>query len=276
MKVNVYKECVHYQRKITKALGLFCGFPILIKKKFSGKFEIPYIEIFVTTKCSLQCRNCSNLIPYIEKREHIPFAEFKHDLDSLLSKIDRLYRLKIHGGEVFLHPELCEMIRYADRQQKIKSIRIATNGSILPSEKVLKALAESKVVVQISDYPIFSERAEQTIKMFEVHGIKYVRLYGQKWQDMGEIKKRVTNRFESCSITRCTSLYRGKIYVCSRAAMMEEFGCHFYDGIEIASDKRAFRRQMLRLYDGGYSKACWYCDGDTEFAKEIPAGEQLS
>ena len=41
-------------------------------------------------------------------------------------------------------------------------------------------------------------------------------------------------------------------------------------------DKRTFRKDMLRLYRGDHCKACFYCDGDTEFAKEIPAGEQLS
>lgn len=276
MKVNVYRECVHYRHKITKAPSLFCGVPIFLRQKLLGKFEIPYIEMFVTTKCNLQCRNCSNLIPYIEKRENIPFAEFKRDLDSLLSKTDRLYRLKIHGGEVFLHPELFEIIRYADEQSKIKSIRLATNGTVLPSAKVLNTLADSKVVVQISDYSAFSDRAEKLVKILGSNGVKYVRLYGQKWQDMGKIKKRATNRFESCSITRCTSLYRGKIYVCSRAAMMEELGCHFYGGIDITSDKEVFRKEMTLLYNGGHGKACWYCDGDTEFAKEIPAGEQLS
>ena len=214
-------------------------------------------------------------LPFIEKKEHIAFSEFKLDLDVLLSKIDRLYRLKLHGGEVFLHPELCEMVNYADSLKKIKSIRVATNGTVIPSEKVLKVLAASKAVVQISDYPAFSGKAEKIAELFRMYGVKYVKLTGQKWRDMGEIKKRETNRFKSCSITRCTSLYRRKIYVCSRAAMMEELGCHFYDGIDIASDKRTLRRDILRIYNGEHCKACFYCDGDTDFAEEIPAGKQL-
>ena len=276
MKLNIYKECLHYQYKIEKRTGFFQNLPIIIRQKLLGKFEIPYIEFFITTKCNLRCKHCSNLIPYIEKKGHIAFSEFKHNLDLLLSKVDRLYRLKIHGGEVFLHPELCEMVQYADSLKKIRSIRIATNGTVLPPEKALKVLAASKAIVQISDYPSFSDRAEKIVEIFKSYGVKYVRLKGQKWRDMGKIKKRETNRFESCSITRCTSLSRGKIYVCSRAAMMEEFGCHFNDGVDITVDKRTFRKDMLRLYHGDHCKACFYCDGDTEFAKEIPAGEQLS
>ena len=275
MNLDIYKECLHYQYKIKKKSAFFQEFPIFIRQKLLGKFEIPYIEFFITTECNLKCEHCSNLIPFIEKKEHIAFSEFKLDLDVLLSKIERLYRLKLHGGEVFLHPELCEMVDYADSLKKIKSIRVATNGTVIPSEKVLKVLAASKAVVQISDYPSFSVKAEKIAELFRMYGVKYVKLTGQKWRDMGEIKKRETNRFKSCSITRCTSLYRGKIYVCSRAAMMEELGCHFYDGIDIASDKRTLRRDILRIYNGEHCKACFYCDGDTDFAEEIPAGKQL-
>lgn len=276
MEVNVFKECLHYQHKNKKGLRVIHFFLIFLRQKIFRKFEVPYIEYFVTTKCNLRCAHCSNLIPYIKDSTNISFFEFKKELDALLEKIDCLYRLKLHGGEVLLHPELCEMISYADDLKKIKSIRLATNGTIMPSKKVLKTLAESKVVVQISDYPDFSDRAKKLVEAFNEYSVKYVLLQDREWQNMGEIKKRATNRFESCSITRCTSLYRGKIYVCSRAAMMEELGCHFYDGIDITSDKEVFRKKMTLLYNGGHGKACWYCDGDTEFAKEIPAGEQLS
>lgn len=185
MKLNIYKECLHYQYKIKKRTGFFQNLPIIIRQKLLGKFEIPYIEFFITTKCNLRCGHCSNLIPYIEKKEQIDFSEFKYNLNLLLSKVDCLYRLKIHGGEVFLHPELCEMVQYADSLKKIRSIRIATNGTVLPPEKALKVLAASKAIVQISDYPSFSDRAEKIVEIFKSYGVKYIRLKGQKWRDMG-------------------------------------------------------------------------------------------
>ena len=276
MEVNVFKECLHYQHKNKKGLRVIHFFLIFLRQKIFRKFEVPYIEFFVTTKCNLRCAHCSNLIPYIKDSTNIPFFEFKKELDALLEKIDCLYRLKLHGGEVLLHPELCEMISYADDLKKIKSIRLATNGTIMPSKKVLKTLAESKVVVQISDYPDFSDRAKKLVEAFNKYSVKYVLLQDRKWQDMGEIKKRELNRFDICSITRCTSLFRGKIYVCSRAAMMKEIEYHCYDCIDLKVNKREFRSELLRLYKGKYSKACFYCDGNTKFAKEIPAGEQLS
>ena len=275
MKLNIYKECLHYYCKIRRNKSWFNGLPIFFRQKVLKKFEIPYIEIFITTKCNLNCKFCSNMIPYIETQITLSFDEFKHDIDMLLSKVDSIYRLKLHGGEVFLHPELDKFITYLEGVKKIKSIRLATNGTVVPTEKILNTLSVSKTVVQISDYPEFSEKAVKLADTFQKYGVKHVKLKGQKWRNMGEIKKRQTNQFEACSIKRCTSLYKGKIYVCSRAAMMEAWGCHFYDGIDIASDKRIFRKELLNMYNGLHCKACWYCDGDTEFAEEIPAGEQM-
>lgn len=276
MKLNVYNECLHYYLKTTEKSGLFRKISVFTRQKVLKKFEIPYLEVFITTKCNLHCKHCSSLIPYIENQEHVAFSEFKNNIETLLSKIDRLYRLKLHGGEVFLHPELGKFITYLDNLKKIKSIRLATNGTILPSEKILKLLSDSKVIVQISDYPILTQKVEKLVETLKLYGVKYVQLKGRKWKDMGEIKKRKTNQFEDCSIKRCTSLYHGKIHICSRAAMMEKLGCHFYDGIDINLNKNFLRKEFFNLYEGVHCKACWYCNGDTKLAKEISAGEQLS
>lgn len=44
------------------------------------------------------------------------------------------------------------MVSYACKQRKIKHVFIATNCTIIPNEKLLKALINKKVGVQISNY----------------------------------------------------------------------------------------------------------------------------
>lgn len=70
------------------------------------KFEIPYLEMFITIKCNLRCKHCSNLIPTLNNRQNYEISTLIEWLDELFSKIDCFYRLKIHGGEVFLPPRL--------------------------------------------------------------------------------------------------------------------------------------------------------------------------
>lgn len=46
------------------------------------------------------------------------------------------------------------------------------------------------------------------------------------------------------------------------------------DKISIYLPKKQFRKQLKRLYLGYYSNACYYCDGNSKYAKDVSAGEQ--
>ena len=50
---------------------------------------IPVLEYVVTTKCTMNCKNCNTLVPYFTKDNHIKminFEQFKQDLDKLLKE----------------------------------------------------------------------------------------------------------------------------------------------------------------------------------------------
>ena len=269
MSNRIFEECVHYALKENQRNRS----TIWLRQNVLRKFEMPYVEFFITTKCNLKCDKCSNLIPLLEKQNNLMADEFKANLDLFLSKIDRLYRLKIHGGEVFLHPELAKIIEYADKQKKVLSIRITTNGTIIPNEKTLKTLSDSKVVVQISNYDISKSKAKQLMDVFQKNKVKYVYLENQKWKDMGDFALREKNRFEECTIKRCTALLDGKIYICSRAGMMAKQNIVKDNGISIFLKTKDFRKEVQEMYNNN-ALECNYCDGDTCFAKEIKAGEQ--
>lgn len=276
MGLNVLEESFHYLRKEDKDksdFGLRAG--IFFRQKILRRFELPYLELFITTNCNLKCRYCSNLVPSLEKRRNFDAAEIKSTVDTLLSKIDCLYRLKIHGGEVFLHPQLCEIIDYLKGQRKIKSIRLTTNGTVIPSDEVIRRIADGKIVVQISDYNLKSSKISQLIEKLELFKVAYVYLKDQSWSDMGAFEERGESRFYECSVKRCSSLIDGKIYICSRAAIMAKQGIIADEGIPISLDKSRLRREIKSLFGGKRCGACLRCDGDTCFAQTVKAGEQI-
>ena len=275
MNLNLRGECLHYYQKELPVVSIRkLKTRIAFRQCILHKFEMPYLEVFVTTHCNLRCKHCSNLIPSLHDKRHIEFTEIKHDIETLLSKIDCLYRIKIHGGEVFLHPQLYDIIDFINWQSKIVSIRITTNGTIIPSDEVLRNISDSKVVVQISDYGLVKSKVPELIAKFNDFGIRYVYLKDQKWFDMGDCRRREKSRYDECTIKRCTSLYNGKIYVCSRAAIMGHNDHITGAGVDINLDKKKFRREIRSLYSGKKCEECFYCDGDTHFACEVPAGEQ--
>ncbi len=117
-------------------------------------------------------------------------------------------------------------------------------------------------------------KCEQLIEKLKKFGVHYIYLKDQTWKDMGEVFHRGSNRFDDCNMKRCTSLYEGKIYVCSRAAIMAKMGKVPDEGIPLTLPAKRLKTELKRLYSGKYSKACSYCDGDTQYAIEIVAGEQ--
>jgi len=279
MQNRIYKECLHYfdkehpnANKLYSTFGHLC---IWFRQYVCQKFEMPYIEMFITTRCNLRCEKCSNLIPYLPHRQNYSFDEIKKTIQALLSKTDRLYRLKIHGGEAFLNPDLEYIIGFLDKQKKIKSIRLTTNGTIIPNEKLLAVLKSSKVVVQISDYNLPDSKINKLIALFKSYSIRFTYLKGQKWKDMGEFERRETNRFKDCSMKRCVSLLNNRIYICSRAAIMEELNIIPDEGISLSTPKRQFKKNFFDMYKNE-NNACNYCDGDTLYAPDIKAGAQKS
>lgn len=275
MKFKIRRECLHYWLKENREISeRKAAFYIWYRQDILRHFEIPYLEMFITTKCDLHCKHCSNLIPAMDGQIHYEISDLTGWLDELLSKIDCLYRLKIHGGEVFLYPRLREWIEYVDRQSKIKSIRLTTNGTIIPADDVLQAIANNKIAVQISDYQLPNIKTQQLIEKLKKFGVHHIYLKDQIWKDMGEVSQRGCNRFEDCNMKRCTSLYEGKIYVCSRAAIMAKMGKIPDEGIPLTLPEKKLKTELKKLYSGKYSEACTYCDGDTQYAKEIVAGEQ--
>lgn len=268
-------QSLRYSLKEREGNKTLRSFGIWFRQKVLGKFEIPYLEVFITTKCNLRCEKCSSCIPYLKAHRDWSKEQFISDLEAVLEKTDRLYRLKLHGGEVFLNPDLPAIIEYVKKQKKILSVRLTTNGTVIPDQKILEVLRGSRVVVQISDYPLENTKRDQLVRLLEKNRIRYVCLRDQVWQDMGDFSLRSSSRYELCSIRRCTSMYDGRIHVCSRAAVMREEWKTGGMGIPVHTDRRSFRRAMRRLYKKKDDDACMHCDGDTEFAPLTEAGKQL-
>ena len=276
--MNQFHEIKHYILKEHKTFfkRYYWLTKAFIRNVFLRYSQIPYLEVFETTKCNLSCEKCSNLIPQLKKQVHYPANGIISNIESILRYAKYIYRLKLHGGEVFLHQDLSKLIDYVSRNKRIISARITTNGTIIPNESILQALSNSRVVVQISEYEISSGNIPKLIQLFKDRHIKYVLLKDREWRDMGDFSERESNRFFECSIKRCTSLFGENVYVCSRAAMAlneHEISDSYHININGLSSKE-FRTSLQQLYTIP-NKACSHCDGDTKYAKPIQAGKQV-
>lgn len=166
-----------------------------------GKVDMPYFELVLTTRCTLRCESCGNLMQYFNPKNNYTctLEGIFGLLDKLFSVIDSVAHIKIIGGEPLLFKDIVKVVERLDSEPKVKSFGMVTNGTIKLKENLLTALAKSKKFwLDISDY---STSPNLKIKLYqkeifsslEAYKIPYIIRWNDNplsWWEPGKIYKR--------------------------------------------------------------------------------------
>lgn len=120
-----------------------------------GKVDMPYFELVLTTRCTLRCESCNNLMQYFDSKTAYTctLSGIQSTLEALLERVDSIYWVRIIGGEPLLFKDIDTVVEILDSSSKVKSFDIVTNATIIPKPRLLEALqASPKCFVSISDY----------------------------------------------------------------------------------------------------------------------------
>lgn len=241
------------------------------------KLDIPPIDFTLTNKCTLRCKECGAMMPYIppEKYWTISYEQFKLDLDNFLKCVGNCYHLKFIGGEPLLVKDIDKMLEYACRKKQVKLINITTNGTIIPSEKLLKTMSKyrKKIAYTISDYSsntnIKTLKHKQIIHELQKHKIKYF-LSNHPWHERGDIYKHFRCDEENkrvylnCWQMVCTALFNGEIHPCTRSAIIKTLTNKQYENDECinirSNDIKNINKSLHKFYTKEVFSVCDYCD----------------
>ncbi len=138
----------------------------------NGCFVSPFATSVITQKCSLQCRDCAQFIPYYKTPVHFPVESIVADLKQYAKAFDLVPEISLHGGEPFLHPGLREICKEAAAIPNIVFISFVTNGTILPPEETLKEMSACGADVhQSGGYGALSRKRAELFEAFQRHNI---------------------------------------------------------------------------------------------------------
>ena len=250
------------------------------------RLTIDHLEIVVGSRCSLHCRKCANLMQYYEHPVMFPVEQIKEDLYKLLSLDVVLQCVHLIGGEPLLYKGLPELISLLQDSPKVKSIRIITNGTIIPAEPWLKYLTLPKVHILISNYINIGVKTNEVFQFLKNNGAD-VRLTMSPWynyhhnfsgydRSVDELK----HIYHSCNVA-CHEMLNGEIHLCPTSAHGMFLGLILRDESSFVSirhngtktDKRAVLNRLRYLLHSKIPNACEYCSGDS--GEIIPVAEQL-
>lgn len=268
-------------------LGELSNFISLEDLEKIRKYEriIPRVVVSVGNYCTLRCKECTQLVPYVKKRYYDDCMQIVRNVDNLLSNVDFLICVDIIGGEPFLYKELPKLVNEL-LKKKVGFIEITTNGTVLPSTEMLDSFAHERVRVNISDYGSLAKNRGKVVDLLEMHGIIYRVLPMNEWYEVGNDRvgeKRGLARgkyqyYHCWDNVQCRTITKGRLWICGRASGLDDcgIGTNSEDYISLEGDI-SWEQIETFFYDKDTSNACRYCGAYSyDFMKLIPVAEQYS
>ncbi len=223
------------------------------------------------------------------------FQEFKNDIDKLLKSVDFINILGFVGGEPTLSNDLAEMIEYACSKKQIHQVFLATNCTILPSEKLIKAMQNKKFAAQLSDYShvknikngvtVKYDKWKDTLVQNHIRFNNYQeKREANTWFSLPEVyideqdAQKVKKTWRNC-VQICNILSNGILLPCTMSV-------HIYKNLEHTkaiddevinirnlSDKELTKR-LTENFKKPNSAFCHYCHFEN-IVTGLPCGEQI-
>lgn len=260
-----------------------------MKKLKYSNMVLNYFEIPLTVKCSLNCKHCANLIQYYTsalKNDPEP-QEVLAQLESLLSKVDYVVTLRLLGGEPLLYKNITDVIDVCLSTEKIGTLAIVTNGTILPDDSFFQHIQGLPVRLDMSNYGALSTKKDLLIAKLKEYKIHYTIAEELKtWLDFGEPKlyqrtdEEYKSQFKNCKMP-CRSYYKGKFHFCPRSNHGMDLGIipdcpdDYIDLNREDMTPELFAELYAKLEAKDYIEACKYCKKGTGQLEEFPAAEQM-
>ena len=255
----------------------------------SGVLHIKSLDVQVTERCSLKCKNCCNLMQYYERPVNIEFDQLFLSLDRFVASVDTVDEFRLIGGDPFMNKELHKAVNKSKEYDKIKKIVIYTNAKIIPKGENLNCLKHDKVILDISNYGgELASKHEAILKVLDDNNVAYSYTTVTTWQDSGRIlpfqkRTREENKrvFVNCCNRDTLSVLHGKLYRCpfsANAHNLKAIPNNKSDVVNLSDETiplSILREQINKLaYHKDYLTACLYCNGRDYTSKEIKSAEQ--
>jgi organic radical activating enzyme len=230
----------NHKIKISRRWYIFIAFAItfvlaypfywLQKRRQAIPFVMKHLSVSITTRCTLHCKACANLMQYYGTRaEDYDIEVLLQSLNKVFSAVDHIILFRIIGGEPLLYKNLVDIINCAYSSHKIGHIQVVTNGTILFPSAVLDVLNATNASVEISNYGENSRNMNENFEIFKKMHIQYTYNSSLFWSDYGGLQRRnfseakVKEVYKECNL-ECRILRNNEFHVCPRSAHGTDLG----------------------------------------------------
>ena len=254
----------------------------------SDKLIVKTIDVQITEKCSMKCKDCSNLMQYYTAPKDSDMDMMFRNIDKLMSCIDQLDEFRVLGGDPFMNKNLFKVINKLITYDKVNKIVIYTNARIVPKGENLESLRHKKVLLDITNYGVSSTAHDKLVDLCKKEDLLYTTTRCTIWQDCGRImpysnksEPELKHLFNNCCNSDLVSLLHGKLYRCPFSANGANLGAipkNPEDEIDLMDDTISndeLREKIKKLcFEKDYLSACSFCNGRDYSTVNIPSAIQ--
>ena len=252
------------------------------------------LDIVITTKCSMKCESCANLMQYYDRATNTD-TEILKAVKNMRDNVDHISEFRIIGGEPLMNKKWAEITKGIMEQHPGQTVYIYTNATICPKDEQLEMFKGKNLHFYITDYDHLSRNMENVLKALKKHNIPYYRKPAGNWVDCSQIRKHNRNVselkqvFKECCAKQLYTLLNGKLYTCpfiSNASELKAIPENKADYVDLLSEDNDLRKKIERLVKKKtFFPACDFCDGRPHDPSKalvyagkglIKAGKQIS
>lgn len=268
--------------RVAELLGVDGEFQVISRLKDGRVHTIPRLTVALTPKCSLRCKECNNLMWRFSDQSDLSVEKIVSSLETVIGVMDLIPCVELIGGEPFAAKNLNQVLDFLLEQEKVITIEITTNATIVPSIETLGRLRDHRVCVHVSNYGNVVDQ-NKFISILRENDIHFKMLeFQDKWVAAGGIEKRnrdfdeLLRQYYRCdSGYLCKTLWEDKIYPCARAASLAALGIMADCPCVDCSQEKGIRERLYSFYIVPACGPCDYCDVAIDMPVYVEPAVQL-
>lgn len=188
------------------------------------------VDIVITERCSLRCRDCSNLMQYYVRPANRPLDEIMRSIDGLCAVVDDINEVRLIGGEPFMAKDIYAVMQRLLDEPRVHRIVVFTNGSIVPPTRWDALLRDNKLFFVVTDYGMLVKNTNRFVGRLSEIGTAYHVQPPNNWTDCSTIERHDRGDAEQAALFgKCCAKYLftmlgGKFFRCPFAAHVDNLG----------------------------------------------------
>ena len=230
------------------------------------------VDVMITTRCSLKCVSCSNLMQYYVDPKNSEHDSTLQALEILNQNVDHISEFRVIGGEPLMNKGWDKIVEGIINKNPERKVFVYTNGTIAPKDEKLEAFKNNKSInFVITEYGKLSRNLNKLHDQLNKFGINYSSTLADNWVDCSTIKhhKRTvaqnTEVFKQCCVKYLYTLLDGKLYRCpfiANAAKLNAIPDNPADYVDLFAKNKLVNKQIKRLVRAtNFFPGCDFCVG---------------